>query len=725
MAGRRKRPHVPEESRKRVARACDTCRRLKEKCEGGDPCKRCARLQRICEFIDNPRTTEASPDNDQMSEEFLDAERIRALEDIVRHYTGSASFDKPRLVRLAVSLENQPTTSANRPSSTPPGASPLSRHEDFIIEPVSATTAIYTGGLSHREFSFHVQSKLNEGLHDAQHDAQSAPKGTDLSRASRLHTEAVTMNNAAAVLPPPDVAKFLVQVFFEYAQTNYSYVDEQSLRGKLDDFFSGSMPRPLGAQDAPWLCALLMVFAIATQFAHLSSKTGPDESSVPKHVNQEPSMSPEDGAGLTFYHAAICLIPDVMSCASIDSVQAFLLLGVYTLPIDAAGLSFTYFGIAIKMAVQNGMHRNYHRGMDARTVELRNRIWWTAYTLEKRVCVLHGLPVSISKSDVDAAQPSDFPALRPKDRIDTLPNILAMIRLTAILEDARDTMSQIRKASKKPGVSILTSISKLKQSLLEYWEALPTTTYCRDLTPGGALFRFNVHLALTYHLARVFIGRSLIFDSPNATIQSRTAESDAPQWPQLRNSLVASCVQSALDIIGLCQLLQDEAGLARASYTEFTTCRAALLVILAHRISDRSTRLRKVSEQGMDLLKHMSLGFYAADAEKAAIEAMETAIRRLDDESHHNPAKSGASGSATSAYDQFRSWALLWRNEGSGDATSVGSHASAINPNVAVTADPLNFTTLSPLQSFGWDINSPSFAFEFGDNFTLPSGDVL
>ena len=167
-------------------------------------------------------------------------------------------------------------------------------------------------------------------------------------------------------------------------------------------------------------------------------------------------MSPEDGAALSFYHAAISLIPDVMACASIDSVQAFLLLGVYTLPIDAAGLSFTYLGIAIKMAVQNGMHRNYHKGMDARTIELRNRIWWTAYTLEKyamlamsqnelltesrRVCVLHGLPVSISKSDVDAAQPCDFPALRPKDRIDTLPNVLAMIKLTAILEDARDRM---------------------------------------------------------------------------------------------------------------------------------------------------------------------------------------------------------------------------------------------------------------------------------------------
>jgi len=42
--------------------------------------------------------------------------------------------------------------------------------------------------------------------------------------------------------------------------------------------------------------------------------------------------------------------------------------------------------------------------------------------------------------DVDADQPTELEALRITTGIDTLPNILAMIRLTAILEDARDRM---------------------------------------------------------------------------------------------------------------------------------------------------------------------------------------------------------------------------------------------------------------------------------------------
>lgn len=190
--------------------------------------------------------------------------------------------------------------------------------------------------------------------------------------------------NAAASFPPPEVANFLIDIFFEYAQTNYSYVDEQSLRQNVECFFSHTR-QPLDARDASWVCTVLMVFAIGTQFAHFCSRDGQIALSKSRNVVPESSSSPDDDIALTFYHAAVNLIPDVISLASIESVQAFLLLGVYSLPVNAAGLSFTYFGIAIKMAVQNGMHRNYSGGLEARTIELRNRIWWTTYILEKYI----------------------------------------------------------------------------------------------------------------------------------------------------------------------------------------------------------------------------------------------------------------------------------------------------------------------------------------------------
>jgi hypothetical protein len=263
------------------------------------------------------------------------------------------------------------------------------------------TLAVYTGALSHCEFSNSVRRKLNENLQgpvpevipriqftplandghpQPQQDTQTVAKNVGVSRALRLHAPPSTVTDAASAFPPAEVAYFLVEIFFQYAQTNYSYLDEQSLRQKLDHFFSN--PQPLGPVDASWLCTALAVFAIGTQFAHLSSTSSQGNVAQAETVESD-SPAPDDDAALKFYHAAITLMPDVIALASIESVQAFLLLGVYTLPIDAGGLSFTFLGIAIKMAVQNGMHRKYHKGMDDRTVELRNRIWWTTYTLEK------------------------------------------------------------------------------------------------------------------------------------------------------------------------------------------------------------------------------------------------------------------------------------------------------------------------------------------------------
>lgn len=182
--------------------------------------------------------------------------------------------------------------------------------------------------------------------------------------------------------------------------------------------------------------------------------------------------------------------------------------------------------------------------------------------------------------------------------------------------------------------------------------------------------------------------------------------------------MVPSCVQNAIDIIELCQMLQDDAGLARASYTEFTSCRAALLVILAQRMQERSNRLRRASEQGLKLLKHMSLGFYSADAEKSQMEAMETAIRRLD---HSNRDaglhKAGPTETAGLAYHHFRNWVMLWKSEGSQQSGRGSPQSSAANTELQTHFDASIIPTLSQSQGTGWDMYLSHSEFELEDGF--------
>lgn len=221
----------------------------------------------------------------------------------------------------------------------------------------------------------------------------------DRWRATQLQSGSSLVSSSITCLPPRYVAEFLVQIFFKYAQTNNFYVEEDWLCQKLNICYTD--PSSLSSDDAGAVCAILMVLAVGTQFAHMESPTPVNCLPVDSAANQDHHFS-EDEVGLTFYQFASKLLPDIIATASVRSVQACLLIGTYLLPLDTSGLCYTYFGLALKLAIQNGMHRRYHgEGLSSRMIETRNRVFWTAYTIEKSVISFYPLG-SYSNEHTDA-----------------------------------------------------------------------------------------------------------------------------------------------------------------------------------------------------------------------------------------------------------------------------------------------------------------------------------
>jgi hypothetical protein len=179
-------------------------------------------------------------------------------------------------------------------------------------------------------------------------------------------------------LPPRSIADFLVTMFFKYVEMNSFYLERKWIEGKVALCYSST--NTYTAIDFPWVCSVFAVLAIGTQVAHMEDQKPRPNS----EITEELSLCSEDSVGLVFYHAACKLIPDVLLVASHESVQVFLLLATYSLPVSTGGLAYTYYGLAMKMAIQNGMHRKYQGGnCDSRTIEVRNRLFWTTYTVEK------------------------------------------------------------------------------------------------------------------------------------------------------------------------------------------------------------------------------------------------------------------------------------------------------------------------------------------------------
>ena len=120
---------------------------------------------------------------------------------------------------------------------------------------------------------------------------------------------------------------------------------------------------------------MLTIFAIGTQYAYLDSRS--------QNTTKDGDFS-EDDIGATFYQSAVRLLPEIIESSCLESVQACLLFGFYSLPIDASGLGYIYINLAVRLAMQNGMHRKCKSDLfSPDMVETRNRAWWTAYSLER------------------------------------------------------------------------------------------------------------------------------------------------------------------------------------------------------------------------------------------------------------------------------------------------------------------------------------------------------
>ncbi|OOF98842.1 hypothetical protein ASPCADRAFT_504404 [Aspergillus carbonarius ITEM 5010] len=673
--GQQKRPRVSDENRKRAVRACDGCRRVKEKCEGGVPCRRCLRYRRQCNFT-HPDHAEKLARSSSIPllertaalsrHDMAEAERVRYMERIIQHYVPNISFDIYSLRKMAEELthKHRPSGSTETPSMQLEGEDLEDLaidDEDFTIKALPDNTTQYSGEFSYLNFSMKIRQKIDEWMQTAAPEASTETEPFEERwRATQLQSGSTLVSTSVTCLPPRFVADFLVQIFFKYAQTNNFYVEEDWLRDKLNTCYTD--PSSLSSKDAGSVCAILMVLAVGTQFAHMESSIPVNRLSSNSAFDDDHHFS-EDDVGLTFYQFASKLLPDIIATASVRSVQACLLIGTYLLPLDTSGLCYTYFGLALKMAIQNGMHRKYTgEGLSPRMIETRNRVFWTAYTIEKRVSILHGRPVSLLDADVDAPFPTDFPGLTPSGHVSNDTNMVTLIKLTLKLGEVANEISILRKSRKNQQQDCLERLLNLRKNLVDWWATLPEETNCRDLNPAGPLFRSNVHLKLDYCLTRIFLGRPFLFSSMRAV--SVTTATGAPlKTPsglaKNRSTLVTDCVEAALEIIDLCRLLRDEPGLARASFTEFSSCRAALLVILAQSLTKRTERLGEALDKGMALIKIMSMGVGSARAAVSVIETLERAIRRLEEYSQTQP--QGSTGVVESAYDRFKNWEMLWK----------------------------------------------------------------
>lgn len=186
-----------------------------------------------------------------------------------------------------------------------------------------------------------------------------------------------------------------------------------------------------------------------------------------------------------------------------------------------------------------------------------------------------------------------------------------------------------------------------------------------DETEEHTTTRAGMHSRLECCLLHMFIGRPFVL-ARRQNYRHSTASNSAgatytksvdlhSQW----DFLVQDCVAAAEESIRICHRLHTgDLGLAKSSYTEYSSCRASLLVLIAYSICYRTNEFSSTLRRGLDAIREMASVGDSARSEVSLIETLESALHRLHefDISSGRPGAIIANVPANEGYEGFANW---------------------------------------------------------------------
>lgn len=93
---------------------------------------------------------------------------------------------------------------------------------------------------------------------------------------------------------------------------------------------------------------------------------------------------------------------------SVENIEAMTLLVIYHLRSASSQGIWYMIGLAMRIAIDLGLHRKANEAsLDPFTAQIRRRLFWTVYYLERVISMSLGRPFSIADRHIDLPLPLD------------------------------------------------------------------------------------------------------------------------------------------------------------------------------------------------------------------------------------------------------------------------------------------------------------------------------
>ncbi|KAJ5619638.1 hypothetical protein N7510_003622 [Penicillium lagena] len=528
--------------RQKITRACDSCKGKKTRCTGTLPCTRCTRLSLHCKYNaaysrglpPEPLPATASP---PIASSASNSFRRRATES-----AGNEDFQQPARSQRALSPRNSP-------------------------EPGSTFEGNYLGPSSGVSFLNRVWSRLHQdettAIPDELQNESSKSAAVFMFGDTPFHNS----QKIEFTLPPFEKALELVGIYFDFSIVTYRFLH----RGSVEQWVRQVYQHDTSLSNLPTgnmvarTAIVLMVFAVSTLY-----------------LEMRPGMPDGRNESERWYVASKYMSSLESGPPRLETIQARLGQCLYLLSTSRANECWYLFGTALQVVTALGLHRKWPsklaKGCSFLELELRKRIFWSAYTLDKYLSVMFGRPRLLHDEDIDQELPDE---IKDDDLLEEDP--AKRTGLGRIMGEISRQLYSINPLSRnsplETAVRLTSELEKWKESAPPLFNSVRATS----LIPP--LCRQSQVLQLAYSHAMIHVTRSFLLN--DFTDLSRRPKVSRP----MVSTYVQKCIEAAEDVMTLVDDLAQQGILIQSFWFTHYVCFCAILVVYIHTIQQHRQAL--------------------------------------------------------------------------------------------------------------------------------------
>ncbi|KAF9534400.1 fungal-specific transcription factor domain-containing protein [Crepidotus variabilis] len=555
--------------RRRVWRACESCRRKKIKCDGCEPtCSQCSMSGSQCTWLQ-------TKDRAALSRHYVQELEARLLHMeslfqkiapvIEQQVAASSSGDAPPSLdpetlapAQAILRQIVPQGQGSESSITPPP--PEKKAEEEVSE-LFGQLALdeyghmrWIGGSSTMSLIQSFKALTTSPLHRIS-PMEEDPQAPGPS-VNKLYFPAAVYFGKIHALPGPEEVEFperdladkLVEAYFSRLHFLMPVIDKPSFLRKYSQLMDNNQSQEVVRSETAFMSLLFALFACAANLVE-----------DPRLAISE--RHDDGGMGMVYYERALVL--QYISHPNIQPshVQCFILMSSFLCSVNCLPQAWILIGQAVRAGQDLGLHRSPRRLVITPVEkETRRKIWWGVYTLDRMLAIALGRPLGVNDADCDVELPVDVDdehlpeyfsgATMNQKQQSLMTGNIALIKLYEIggrilrqvyaLENCKDHLEPERKAT------LQQTVESLDNELTKWCDELPAAFKSQSETEdqvsmGAVLCSHYYSMLTTLHRNLLPVKRDQPVITPKSTVKAvSSARSCIRLAPSMKHVVPAS-----------------------------------------------------------------------------------------------------------------------------------------------------------------------------------------